>query len=783
MIGYPNVLKLGFIYTLVAICLWSCKPRYKSPPVALKGAIQITNVELDQMGKVPLVGEWKVHEGFFPKEEFGYGKVPGFWEDSNVSSLRDKGFGTATYSLFIQGLPPGEYSIKFHEIQNAYKVYMNGNLKMEFGNASENPESEIRKIGKPILNFVISDNLQGVALQLHISNWFEARGGIRRSPELGRAEFIKEADREQRNFDLITFGALFFFGFSSLFFYLITREETSPLFLSIACATLAIRILFTEEHYIYEFYPEFPPILEYRIDMGSLFVLVGVFFIYFYTLFGKVIPKKILYYGTIPNLVWLLGLGFFNGIALDIFFKIYLVYLLTLLSIVTFLTFLAIIKKQIGARVFLTSWVIFFTGGTNDVLSSLGILDTTYISPYTFLIFISSQSVLSSVRYRSLLILTEELNQELEIKFRAISASVQEAILVLDANGRILFGNEGALKIFGWNRESLVLRTIEGILSPKEKDRFAKGFISSIDQSNPKEGTLIKEFVGRRNNGNEFPMEISFTDWFVKEVRYFGIIIRDITTRKLLEIERDKALKTLQEDIFTAEKLQKGMYPTPNEKKFPFHWAVQYKPLSAIGGDLYDISIKENGEYQIFIADATGHGTQAALLTMAIKADYDTIEENLLPDEILYKLNAKIFPLFRNLNSLFTACVIQWNPKTRELRYASGGHPEQIVLTSSGLEKLSKTGPILSLLPEAKFKTISLQYNNPIRLVLFSDGVFEIFDSKQEKMFEEEAFHNFLLEEKNTSLENLIQKHKDNLVQFHGSDELDDDFTMIVIEL
>lgn len=751
---------------------------------AKQGLISINHSDLNTEKIIPLEGEWEIQSGIKNLGNKGFLEIPNFWDKSEIPELKNKQYGSATFRLILTGLDYGEYAIKFREIQNAYKVYINGELKLSFGEPSEIRENEIRKIGKPIIKFIIPNSNFQTIIVIQVSNWFDAAGGIRHSPEFGKYEDILNADRARRNFDFITFGALFFFGFSSLFFYLISREEKSPLFLSLVCSILALRIFFTEEHYVFEYFPNINPILEFRIDMGSLFVLVGVFIYYIDSLFPKQINQKLMKIVNAPSIFMLLIFSFLETNILIHLFKFYLVFILYLLFLITFVSIKSIKSKIVGAKVFFSSWCLFAFGSFHDILHNLGILPTPYISSYTFLIFISFQSVLISIRYKHMMNLTDSLNEELEVKFRAISTTIQEAIIVLDNAGNILFGNEGAYKILGWEKDKLKDYQIDNILSLEEMKQFENGFFYFIKNEEWKLTTISFEFIGRQISGKEFPLEVSFTNWVVSDQKYFGLIIRDITNRRLLQSERDLALKTMKEDLEIAEKLQKGMIPTPENSKFPFNWYVIFNSLSKIGGDIYDIKILKNGNYRFFLADATGHGTQGALLAMAIKADYDTIdEEDSGPSEILEKLNSKIYPLFNTLNSFFTGIIFEWNPNTRELKYASGGHPEQILITHQDIYKLSKTGPMLCLYKNANYITETLLIKNKFRLFIFTDGAFEVFDQNENEIYDDIRLHNYLYNSIDIPLPILLNQHKKNLIEFHGKQELDDDLTMIGIEL
>ncbi|PJZ70500.1 hypothetical protein CH373_05365 [Leptospira perolatii] len=769
----------------ILTCLFHCKEvsaTFDFYPKAKSGLLILTNQSLEQKSILPLEGEWELCEGFGPSKNCSFTSVPGYWKETQIQNLSGNRYGAATYKLRIRGLEPGEYALKMHEIHNAYRLFVNQKLLLSFGTPALQSEQEVRKIGKPVVSFLVEKGKRETQIALEVSNWFEGAGGIRRTPELGSLSDILALDRAKRNLDFLTFGALIFFGFSSFFFYVITKEEFSSLFLSLFCGALAIRIFFTEEHYVLEWFPNFPPVLESRIDVGSLFVCGILFMSYLRCLFPYELNLTTFRVFLIPNILWLSGFWMFHGEALEKIFQVYLGFLILTLAAITIVAIQAYRRNRTGAKVFLASWALFFFGAANDILSRFGIISTPYISPYTFLLFIAFQSILISVRYKSLLQFADSLNKELDVKFRAISSSVQEAILVSDSSERILYWNEGANEIFGWTSSEIVGKPLETIIPEGFRNGYHK-LLSSGDLTSLRKPI---ELPGVRKDGTEFPFELSLTAWTVEGRSYIGAIIRDITQRKVLEEQRDRALDTLRKDLHTAEKMQKSMLPLPDPKRWPFPWDILYYPMGPIGGDLYDIRQTANGNWRFFIADATGHGAQAAMLTMAIKADYDSFEEpDMDPGKVLTHLNHKVYPLFRNLNSFFTAFILDWDPRTGTLHYASGGHPEQILQIGMESVLLPKTGPMIGLYPAGRFhtRTFTLEKKNPIRFYLFSDGAFEVSDDRETELFGEERMLASLLSKSSLPIRKTLDLYFQELIQFQGRKKFEDDLTLLVADI
>ncbi len=154
----------------------------------------------------------------------------------------------------------------------------------------------------------------------------------------------------------------------------------------------------------------------------------------------------------------------------------------------------------------------------------------------------------SSIRDISSRKLSEQALRESEERFRAVAESSSDAIIIIDQDGTIIFWNDAAKEIFGYE-EKEVLGKLNTILIP-ERLRY-KDY--GMRQNVLKTGRLTHnkkpfETVALRKDGTECTVETTFSDWKVKGQYFFSIIIRDITERK----QRENALKESEEHFRRA---------------------------------------------------------------------------------------------------------------------------------------------------------------------------------------------------------------------------------------
>lgn len=128
-----------------------------------------------------------------------------------------------------------------------------------------------------------------------------------------------------------------------------------------------------------------------------------------------------------------------------------------------------------------------------------------------------------------------------EKRFRSVAQTANDAIITFDAEGRVIFWNIMAERMFGYGEAEMLGKDFSIVLSSRNKSansQVLRRMIQTISQQAGKNMTSIgrtAEMQGLRRDGREFPFEISISVWETDNRRYFTAIIRDITERKRME--------------------------------------------------------------------------------------------------------------------------------------------------------------------------------------------------------------------------------------------------------
>ncbi|HET9031164.1 MAG TPA: SpoIIE family protein phosphatase [Candidatus Aquilonibacter sp.] len=194
---------------------------------------------------------------------------------------------------------------------------------------------------------------------------------------------------------------------------------------------------------------------------------------------------------------------------------------------------------------------------------------------------------------------------------------------------------------------------------------------------------------------------------------------------------RSRLVTELEEERTTTETLQKAFrsehVPLPNCEVGSAYLAASSH--LAVGGDVFDVYRLSDTLALVFIADVSGKGVDAAVLTAFIKFTIRGIAlRRRDPGAMLAEFNTAFAQTVENPYLFVSMFVAVLDTETLQLRYASAGHDSAFLRRSSGMtEQLAVTGPVLGVMEEP-FETKTLHLEDLDSLVLATDGLTEARD-------------------------------------------------------
>src|SRR5690606_25841267 len=124
--------------------------------------------------------------------------------------------------------------------------------------------------------------------------------------------------------------------------------------------------------------------------------------------------------------------------------------------------------------------------------------------------------------------------QQSEAKFAALVQAATDAIIITDSEGRIVSWNHGATEMFGYQEEAVIGRSWDRILPPRLRQQYDRGRRIAISGHGP----LLRRVLALsavRENGEEFPVEVSLARWGVGDETFLSAIIRDVSEREKVQ--------------------------------------------------------------------------------------------------------------------------------------------------------------------------------------------------------------------------------------------------------
>ena len=131
----------------------------------------------------------------------------------------------------------------------------------------------------------------------------------------------------------------------------------------------------------------------------------------------------------------------------------------------------------------------------------------------------------------------EEALKQSEERFRSLTQYANDAIITSDLRGGILGWNKGAEKIFGYQENEILGKSLNLIVQPEYLAIHSHSILGADKEASQRVLGKTLELRGTKKDGSEIPIELSVSEWDTSAGHFFTGIIRDITGRKRTELE------------------------------------------------------------------------------------------------------------------------------------------------------------------------------------------------------------------------------------------------------
>ena len=241
----------------------------------------------------------------------------------------------------------------------------------------------------------------------------------------------------------------------------------------------------------------------------------------------------------------------------------------------------------------------------------------------------------------------------------------------------------------------------------------------------------------------------------------------------------------MKRDLEIAREIQRWLVPESAPQVPGLDIAFITRPANTVAGDYYDvlpIGDPNDARVLLAVADVAGKSLPAALLMATFQASLHTLTgscDTLVP--LVEGVNRYACKHSRGGQRFTTAFLAILNTRTGELSYTNAGHNAPILRRADGsLERFDKGGVPLGILPDAKFECGSTVFAPGDSLVIFTDGVVEANNDREEE-FDESRLIDVIRRCGNMSARDFIQMLTVDLDRFVGQARQHDDITCLAV--
>jgi len=212
----------------------------------------------------------------------------------------------------------------------------------------------------------------------------------------------------------------------------------------------------------------------------------------------------------------------------------------------------------------------------------------------------------------------------------------------------------------------------------------------------------------------------------------------------------------------------------------------RYVSLEAIGGDFFSFNSLHDQGLGVFIGDVAGHGVAAALFLSLVRSATERLNSvaGTSPSRYIKYLNSDLTE--RTAVFFLTALYgyFDFSADGTSFRFAKGGHTPPVLFRAGETEaRLLRSGGMpVGVFMDAEFQEIGIDLNSGDRVYLYTDGIIEARNEKQD-MLGPEGLLELVRRGGGMSLGESLDFILKETAQFRGSGPAEDDIIIIGFEV
>jgi phosphoserine phosphatase RsbU/P len=321
----------------------------------------------------------------------------------------------------------------------------------------------------------------------------------------------------------------------------------------------------------------------------------------------------------------------------------------------------------------------------------------------------------------------------------AVLGVLNEGVVIINQHHRILFANSRFVEMTGIPKEDLIGYYASQFYSAQEWDLVARQIDAEF-----RDGRNRYAFVLPQKDGGRLPVIISSRRLENSGIKFGIVTFTDISEQVRAEEELRSANAQLlkrqmeiEEDLRLAARVQNSLAPRP------LVWDSMsvdafYHPVHSIGGDFALVNSPDQDHLNLLVCDVSGHGIGSALVANRIYSETTAHLRSGMPFlDMFGELNRFLIEDIAGSGMFVTLAAARIDARRRSMVFAGAGHPPAILAhPGQNPQLLESRSMILGALPDAVDTTSNqeVQLQPDDRIVLYTDGITEVFNSRGEML-------------------------------------------------
>jgi len=253
--------------------------------------------------------------------------------------------------------------------------------------------------------------------------------------------------------------------------------------------------------------------------------------------------------------------------------------------------------------------------------------------------------------------------------------------------------------------------------------------------------------------------------------------------RRQLERQKEELeqwRQNLERDLAAARLTQQSLIPQKPPALPGWEVATCYRPVIQVGGDIYGWLRMKDGRILFWIADGTGHGAAAALLTTLAKLlfHHGSVEHD-TPASVMEAVNHDFRSTF-GARSFMTAMCVAVDPTSGRASVVGAGHPPLLIARRSrATETIASLAPPLGLVEHPEFAETIVDLKPGDTFLLYTDGLFGSRKNKQPRVAPQRLEK--MLDHNAPSADALLGQILSEAAPVKGEEALSDDLAVVAV--